>query len=232
MDTQQPLTDFQSFDDLDTASYMLLGTLEENNIPYEISGTNSESDFIKGKASWLHKVVVKIPPGYFDTVNDLLEEKARAFPIPQRHYLLSFTDDELMEILEQPDKWGRDDYSIARKLMAQRGKEVPQAELTKLKTERLNSLAKPETVDPRWLGAGFAGAVLGGIIAVFFGRIICTSKKTLPNGQRVFTYDAESRKKAFVIYITGIISFIFWLVLGLIKAAGGKFSSEGGHLWF
>jgi hypothetical protein len=222
MNTKQEFADYQSFDSIETARYILLNTLEEYEIPYELAGTKTESDFIKGTVSWVHPVVVKIPVADFERTNALLEASAdQNVYVPERHYLLSFSDNELTEILQKPDEWSKDDYAIAKKLLAERGHNFTPEKIKKLREERLAALARPETAHPVWIYAGFAIALAGGVFAIFLGRVFYASKKTLPNGKKYYTYDKDTRQQGFFIFVTGIVAAVLWAAFILLKAITG-----------
>lgn len=210
----EEFVDFQSFDTMESARFVLTNLLDEYEIPYEVANTKTETDVFKGTVSWVHPVVIKIPQNYFEQANHLLEEKAAESDyIPPHHYLFSFTDAELLEILQKPDEWSREDYVIAKNLLAQRGKRLSVETLNKFKAERLQTLSKPEAAEPAWIYAGFALALAGGFAGIFLGRIFYFSKKPLPNGQKVYTYDKETRHSGFLIFITGIVVWIIALIL-------------------
>lgn len=208
--------DYRSYDDIETAQNLLLHILEHNNIPYEIEYTKSEMEFYIGKVSWVHRVVVKIPIPSFEIANALTESDAKFITIPKNHYLASFTDRELMDVIKNPDEWGMNNYNIALKIMEGRGKKFSQEELAGLKNERMTVLSKPTKVEPAWIYAAFSSAVAGGMFAIFFGRMLYTSTKLLPNGKRVYLYDAESRKNGQLIYYTGVGFLLFYITIAVV----------------
>lgn len=233
MNKEEEFADFQSFDNFETAQLVLLHTLEEHGIPYQLSDTKTEGDFIKGKVSWVHPVAVKIPLNCFEKTNRLLEEKAdRNVFIPAQHYLYGFTNTELLEILEKPDEWSKEDYAISKKLLAERGQPVTEQDIVRLREQRLAALAKPETVEPVWIYAGFAAALAGGLPGIFLGRIFYSSKKTLPNGKKVFSYDKETRNNGYLVFITGIVALIIWMAFIILKLTSADWMFSSGHRWF
>ncbi len=46
-------------------------------------------------------------------------------------------------------------------------------------------------------------------MGVFIGHHLNTAKKTLPNGERVYVYNAEDRSHGKWIYFIGIVMFLF-----------------------
>lgn len=216
MKTHTQFADYRSFDDIETAKNLLLHVLDQNNIPYEVENTTSEMQVYTGKVSWVPPVVVKIPLASFEKANALTESNALATTVPKNHFLLSFSDNELIEILQKQDEWGMDNYGIARKILEERGKTVSPETLARYKNERIEALAKPVKVEPAWIYAAFASAVAGGILGIIFGRMIYTSTKILPNGKRVYLYDNESRKNGWLVYAIGVGFLLMYIMLGII----------------
>lgn len=208
--------DYRSYEDIETAKDLLLHILEHNSIPYEIEYTKSEMKVYTGMASWIPKVVVKIPLSSFEKANALVESNAQFITVPRNHYLVSFTDRELLDVVKNQDEWGMENYNIARKILEQRGKGVSQEQLSQYKMDRIAALSKPTNVEQVWVYAAFASAVAGGIIAIIFGRMLYTSTKILPNGKRVYLYDAESRKNGQLIYYAGVGFLLFYITIAVV----------------
>ncbi len=129
------------------------------------------------------------------------------------YYLLSFTDDELYDILVKSDEWSEFDYSLSKKLLKERGKSVDDELLKSLKLKRIKELAKPEGNQKGWIIAGYIFAFLGGFLGLIIGYFLWTSKKTLPNGQKVFSYYPKDRRNGkYIFYISLIIFPISFLI--------------------
>lgn len=67
---------------------------------------------------------VQLKPEQFEAADKLLESYAESMmgSLPEDYYLLSFTDEELYEVVLKHDEWSEFDYVLARKLLAERGK--------------------------------------------------------------------------------------------------------------
>jgi hypothetical protein len=115
------------------------------------------------------------------------------------YYLFSFSDAELMEIIQRPDEWGHLDYVLAKKLLAEKGHLVTPALAEELKQQRMTELARPESTHPRQIFVGYL-------------------TKTPPNGQRVYVYPPAERRHGKRMLVISAISFPFWLWMSL----GGK----------
>jgi hypothetical protein len=161
---------------------------------------------------------LKIRPKDFDRANQVLDEYYRLEldRVEKDHYLFEFSDDELHGIIEKPDEWGHLDYQLAKKILADRGKEVKPEEAEDLKNKRMKELATPQTVSGGMIVWGYIVCLLFFPVGLFIGWNWGYSKKTLPNGSRIYDYDARTIKHGRRIVLIGIIMFI-WLVGRLLS---------------
>ena len=130
--------DYRSFDSLETARAVLLGVLDQHQIPYTIYRDNNRQDVILGKGLSFDEVWVKIMPIDVERVDCLLleESEQRNEIVPDNYYLRELGDEELLDILKKPDAWSPDDYLIASKLLREHGIEVNTRVLAQWKQER------------------------------------------------------------------------------------------------
>jgi len=205
---------FQRFGSKELAT-PIIEVLEENNISYELEEDKLSYDPSHLSGNSLPIYLLKIPNTEFDRVNTLLLKANTNTEIDEQHYLNSFTDAELMEILLKPDEWSRADYLLAQTLLKQRGKEVNDDLLAALRKQRIEDLSQPENART-WIAIGYFASICGGLLGVFTGFHLWTSKKTLPNGERVYHFKKEDRKQGFYIFIAGIFFIIFWLIVRLL----------------
>ena len=71
----------------------------------------------------------------------------------------------------------------------------------------MKALAKPEESQKSWIIAVYLFSFLGGGVGVIIGYSLWSSKKTLPNGERIYSYKSEDRKHGKNIFIIGLIVF-------------------------
>jgi hypothetical protein len=125
--------------------------------------------------------------------------------IPEDHYLLTFTDDELYDVVLKHDEWSDYDYLLARKLLEERGKSIDDAAMDGLRKQRMADLAKPEPSQTKWIIFGYLAALAGGFFGIITGYVFWTSRKTLPNGEMVYSYNESDRLHGKFIFILGLI---------------------------
>jgi hypothetical protein len=201
---------FQKFTLIEQAEE-LVDLLEENQIPYQVE--DSSPDVVVAYSDSVQKEIrVKLKQEDFARANSLLEAIAQTFleEVSKDHYLFGFSDEELYEILEKPDEWGKNDYALAKKILRERGKEISAEKLDELQNTRIKELSKPEGGQTGWIIFGYFCAFCGGALGIFFGWYLMSFKKTLPDGRKVYAYTPSVRKHGRIIFFIGIPSLIIW----------------------
>ncbi len=154
----------------------------------------------------------------FEKAEKVLEDHAEnsLIEVGEDHYLFGFSDDELYEILLKSDEWSELDYMLARKILTQRGKAIDTELLKALKRQRLELLAKPDENQKPWIIAGYIFAFFGGLLGLFIGYSLWTSKKTLPNGQKVYSYTEHDRAQGKTIFYLGLLVLVFYIIVRIM----------------
>jgi hypothetical protein len=219
-DISNPITEelftFQKFSD--KASALQLGDLfYRNKIEFTIEDTSSSFEPTFNTNELDKEYRLKIRRTDFDKASKLLLQISQTDldSIDKSHYLYEFTDEELLEIIQKPDEWSSLDFLLAQKILKEKGKEVKIETIEALKKERLKELAAPESSQRGWIIAGYISAALGGLLGLFIGWHLLSHKKTLPNGERVYSYPISDRKNGNNIFLLGILSVIFWISVRL-----------------
>jgi len=213
---------YQKFNDPALAEE-LAEQLQENDIPYRIEEQSLTFSITFVLNDPLQKeYAVKIRSEDFEKVNELLKqnEEMSTKEIGKDYYLFSFTDDELMDVVTKADEWSPFDVVLARKLLAERGKEISDQKIAVIQEERIEELKKPEASQLTWIIVGYVIALSGVIlpffvsaIGVFIGWHLSSYKKTLPDGERVYGYSETDRMHGKRIFYLGIIVFVLSLVI-------------------
>jgi len=198
---------YQKFDDIALANG-LAGQLEKHHIKYfveEESRTFDPSFAFNNTMStdW----AVKIKSEDFEKVNELLKESESEdiTEIGNDYYLYSFTDNELMEVITKADEWNPFDIVLARKILAERGKNLTDEAIAGINEKRIEDLKVPDPPQTYWIVVGYVCAFLGGLLGIFIGWYLMTFKKTLPNGERVYEYLESDRKHGRRIFYIGVV---------------------------
>ena len=192
--------------------------LEEQNIDYLLEDNSMGFDASFANNSYGKEFCIKIKKENFEKVTEILETKSEKelSEINQDHYLLSFSDEELIDVVSKSDEWNKFDVALAKKLLKERGQEITPEKIEEIKNDRITELSKPEESKKGHIILGYIGAFLGGILGVFYGWYLLTHKKTLPNGNRVYVFSESDRKQGNRIFIIGIIFSVIWFAIQMI----------------
>lgn len=194
--------------------------LNSNKIETEIGNNIPPVDNLLTGNNITPEFEIKIKISDFENANKLLQSIAedQINQVDKGYYLFSFSDEELYDIILKQDEWNEFDYSLAKKLLSERGKPINEELIKSLKKQRLNDLAKPEENQKPWIVAGYIFALLGGFFAIIIGYVLMTSKKNLPNGQRVYSYNTNDRQQGKMIFYIGIILLPIYIILRILLA--------------
>lgn len=188
----------------------------ENGIECIFVDNSSALGSLSGEGS--HEYELQMHPDNFEKAQALLEKEAETMisDLPEDYYLLSFTNEELQEVVVKHYEWSEFDYMLARRLLEERGHGFDEAEIRTMRAQEINELAKPEENQNRWVIRGYVLAILGGFFGVVTGYVLWTSQKTLPNGQVVPTYSERDRMHGKNIVFLGVIVLIAFLAIKLL----------------
>lgn len=209
---------FKKFNDAALA-FALTNLFEENGIEYytEEVSLSFDPSFARNRELAI-EYQVKISPDDFTRATALLN-KSEAEDIKQvskDYYLFTFTNEELMEILEKADEWSSFDHQLARKLLAERGVDISDDTLAGINQKREAELRVPEPPQSGWIIVGYICALAGGILGLFIGWHLTSHKKTLPDGEQVYEYKENDRKHGRNILYLSIIAFVVSVVYKLM----------------
>lgn len=205
-------TSFRKYPDIVQAE-QLEQLLIENNIECILTNNSSglDSNF---SSELLTEYEVKVRFNNFKKAEHLVEELAEVQlnQLPDNYYLLEFTDEELYDIVVKKDEWNEFDYLLALKLLKKRGQPVDDEQIKELNNKRITELAKPEKDQTVWIAIGYTLALFGGFLGLITGYVLWTSDKTLPNGEKVYTYSERDRKHGrFIVILSIVVLLIFTL---------------------
>jgi hypothetical protein len=216
----EELIKFKNFDTLEEANNVV-ELLEKNSIFMKLEKEKLSEDHNFAGNTLPSQICIKIKPDDLETAQNLLNEieEINIDKLEADYYLFEFTDDELIDMLQKPDEWSLNDFHWAQEILRQRGKAPEKSQIEIWKKKRLEFLAQPEPVSHRHANSAYFFCLLGGFIGIVMGRNINSYKKTLPNGQKVYAYDEESRKKGSKIAIFGVVCLVAEVLLMLIYLA-------------
>jgi len=117
-----------------------------------------------------------------------------------------------MEVVYKADEWNAFDVQLARKLLAEQGTIIGDQEVAEISKHRIDELKANEPSQAGWIGTGYLFALSGGILGFFIGWHLWTYKKTLPNGERVFSYSERDRRQGQYIFYLSFVGLILLFI--------------------
>lgn len=128
--------------------------------------------------------------------------------IDPEHYLFSFSDQELLDVLGHKHEWNEIDLLLSEKILTDRGVPINRERIKKANDERFEELAEPKKGKPFWIALGYLGALLGGLLGLMISYSVVKAKRKLPNGTFVHDYDEDTRRQARIIFVLSLIVII------------------------
>ena len=187
--------------------------LDEAKIQYS-TGYNSKNfdiTIIQGGES--PEIILKVRRSEFDKARIALEQEYLKVDLPSDHYLLTFTNEELAEVLGKPSEWSPFDVAHARSLAEKKG--VQSVDIVAKSGERLEKLKEGKRASTTLLFFGWLFAIAGGLIGVLIAWSVCTMKEQTPEGE-FFTYDEDSRKIARPMLRAGLVVLTVGIVFRIL----------------
>jgi len=178
----------------------LEATVAENSAVFDVTFTaGAERDY--------H---VMLSPGMFLKAEAVLEAEARdnSEELPPDHYLRTFDNEELRNVLIETDAWSAEDRILAERLLHDRGAPIVHVELERARQRRAMELAQPERARWTWYAAAIFTIWAGGIGGMVIGWSLMNARKTLPNGASVLRYAQADRMKGQAIFAMGSVVLV------------------------
>jgi hypothetical protein len=216
---QPELLTFRKFNDLALAQN-LAAILADNGIEYllEESPVLFNPTFAT-RTEMSTEYSVKISSADFTEATKLIAAHESTFTddVEADYYLFDFTTTELMEIIAKPDEWSSFDYALAKKILAQGGIPIDEAAEKRFSEKRIAELKQPERSETTWVTFGYVFAIIGGVLGFFIGWELWNSKKTLPNGEQVYTYTEGDRKHGKQIFYLSALGLVIGIVYKIMN---------------
>ena len=182
---------------------------EEHSIVSKIAINTTDLEGTMAGASVNPKIELSISEDDFDRADELLlaANDTQLEDLDEDYYLFQFTDDDLINVLIHSYEWSEHDIAISRKLLESRNVSIDEHALKQQKTERIIELSQPESGQTGWIVFGYIMAFGGGFFGLLIGYFLWKTKKNLPNGKQVYSYDETVRKHGLRIFFVSLIIF-------------------------
>lgn len=164
------VSDFRDFQTTASAeaAQPLLQALARHGLDYRTSQDNGQVAFDPSFANnqLVSKFIIKLRLADFERGSQLLADlnQHALSQVAPNHYLFSFSDEELFDLLVKPDEWNAFDVTLAGQLLRQRGRDISPDTLKLLRQHRVAELAQPDQDHTAWVKGGYISALLGGFL--------------------------------------------------------------------
>jgi hypothetical protein len=139
--------------------------------------------------------------------------------IDPEHYLFSYTDEELLDILAHRHDWNEIDLLLSEKILNDRGVSIDPQKIVVANEKRFEELAIPKKAAEGWIIGGYLFALLGGLIGLSIAYFVIIAKRKLPDGSKVYDYSESTRLHAKIIFALSLIVISSLLILQLSNGA-------------
>lgn len=167
--------------------------LDSAGIPYTTGSTAPNFDISTIGSGNDAVVIISVRKHDFVAARSAMENEYLKYALPDDHYLKSFSNEELAEVLGKSSEWSPYDVAHARELAKAKG--IDPAEIERLHDEKMDQLRKGKPASPALLICGWVFTLLGGLIGLGIAWSICYMKEKTPDGD-FHTYDEKSRQLA------------------------------------
>lgn len=189
--------------------------LSENGIESRIAKNEGDLDYVIQGEAPTDKFEILISEKDVLSAEKILSDLAatQLNEVSTDHYLFSFSNDELLNVLIEKNEWNEIDVLLSEKILTERGISIDYNKLEDQRKSRNSELSKPKGGQFGWIIVGYISAILGGFFGLVIGYFIWQAKNTLPNGQKVPAYNEKSRKHGVAIFLISLIIFPTMLLL-------------------
>ena len=196
----------------------LVALLEQHQVEFRLEDNRRGFDATFAHHPPVTDVVVKVRPGDFAKVHQLLEENARyqTSDSHESHYFNQFNTEELLDVLHKPEEWSKNDVALARKMLEEQGVNISEDEERRLKEAHRKEIIRPVAGNRVWIVTGFLLAILGGWIAIALGWNYYANTKTDLTGHKHPTYNAATRRTGLLMMLVGVLCLATWWLIRLL----------------
>ncbi|HRI00135.1 MAG TPA: hypothetical protein PK006_03700 [Saprospiraceae bacterium] len=194
--------------------------LDKHSIPYQIEKSPAFFDIASFSNQTSIFYILKADKQNFPIIKEILKDEPEIAlsDMDPGYYLFSFSNDELMEIIDKKDEWGELDYSLAKKLLSQRGIPLSDKVIEEKNKLRLEQLKSFEPTPYIYIIIGFILSIFGGLLGVYIGYKLSSSKKIITGEGEYYIFSPEVRRIGRFMMIMGGIAFSITLIIVLWRS--------------
>lgn len=193
---------------------------------------NLDSNFVGAKYNNGHSL--KLAGQNFDKARHVLSEKTiiDLSEIDSDYFMLQFSDLELLDVRAKPEEWGIYNYRLAEELLKQKGIDGSKR-INVIRSEHIDSMTQSKNADswalmiaytfmllilfiPILWNMGIIGhfgyTLLPPWIGLILGCVYAYSKRTLPDGTRIYQFNRKTRIHGRILFygtLLGLLLLMF-----------------------
>ena len=189
----------------------MLDLLKQNGIDYIVDDT-ANFDITYTTSETRKEFRLKLQKDDFKKADELLLNaySKHLNEVDSNHYLLEFSNEELIDVLAKPDEWSQFDYLLAQKILKEKGQEISAAQIESLQNSRIKELSKPAESQTGLIIFAYILALLGGFLSIIIGWHLATHVKILPNGNKVAGFSNSDRVHGNRLFWLGISMMVIY----------------------
>ncbi len=191
---------------------------DSNEIEFLVENTKPTVD-ITFTNSGMVEYIVKVKESDFDRASALLESNFSETNTLEEHYMDSFSDDELIDVVTNPKDWDNFDLNYAKELIKKREITIDEAKISTSKIRFDAELKEPEKAKSIVVFMGYLFAILGGWIGAVIGYSLRYKEKEVEGDEVIYYYDAKSRRHGdfimliFFLWVLMYVAFIVYIMM-------------------
>ena len=205
---------YKSFESVEIAQ-LLTELLDESKTSYELR--NSEGKIEDFDPSRRYDVIeVWIDKGQFDSIDDLIEEKANSEldTVADDYFIFEFSNDELRDVLINAHEWSPLDLALANKLLKERGEPFDKEELEKIREEKIAESALARNISKGRKIVGLIAALMFPLIGIITALVYLLASKDDLLGKKVPKYGEPTKKHGKIVITINL--FVTALLVAII----------------
>lgn len=185
----------------------LIDLLQKSQIQYEVVQEKGLLDKIYIGESLDPMITVKVSEDRFEELNALLlaEASTQLNDINPDYYLFAFTNQELIEVIQNRNEWNAFDQALAKKILNDRKIEIP----TNIKLVTDTEYYTPIQLNIIWIISQYILTLWLTFAGIIIALATLFAYKTLKTGERKNMYDQTTRLHAKIMMGLGVIRVIY-----------------------
>ena len=204
---------FRTFSDQQFAKEFTL-LLSEHQIEHVLESSGSNNPLLTAAAD-NEQFYVKIQGVDFNKAHQALREfyARQVEQVESDYYLFSFTQEELLDLIQHPNDWSDFDYALATKLLKEQG--IQEIENTVVLPEEIPQNKRPSFTEED-LMRGIVTSLFGGFMGAWKGWTVLTDTIILPNGEEEHAYSEPDRKRGGTLFAVGGALLFAYVLISIV----------------